>query len=110
MITSENIKAMIDHWLSTPVNGYFGQSYGCNVRDQLLKNLSSFSADRFIEKMKADIPVLGELDSSQLSIVSQQSGFENVYIYIKLGNILIEVGSNNTEQDYNQDFYNVTAS
>ena len=59
---SENIKAMIDHWLSTPVNGYFGQSYGCNVRDQLLKNLSSFSADRFIEKMKADIPILGELD------------------------------------------------
>lgn len=110
MINSANIEAMIDHWLSTPVNGYFGQSYGCNVREQLLKNLSRFGADHFIEKMKVDIPILSELDSSQLSIISQQSGFENVSVFIKLGNISIEVGSTNTDQNYNQDFYNVAAN
>lgn len=109
MITVAHIKDMIVHWLATPVNGYFAQSYGCNIREQLLQELSSFTADKFIEKMKQDIPILQQLDSDQLAIIAQSNGFATVNVFIQLGNMLIEVGVGK-QQTLKQDFYHVTAS
>lgn len=110
MINTEKIVSMINHWLATPVNGYFYQSYGSNVKEQLLKNLTAFSADAFLQKLKIDVPILNQLNGDQLSVVTQMPDFENVYVYIKLGNILIEVGVADTNKDTNQDYYDVTAS
>lgn len=110
MIDTQKIVNMINHWLATPVNGYFSQSYGSNVKEQLLKNLSAFSADNFLKKLKTDIPILSQLDSEQLGIVTQMPDFENVYVYIQLGKVFIEVGVTNSNKDTNQDYYNVAAS
>lgn len=108
MIDHNKISNMINHWMATPVNGYFYQGYGCNIKEQLLRNLTAFSADTFIAKMKTDIPILQQLDDDQLSIVSQTPDFENVYVYIKLGDIFIEIGKADTTTTA-QDFYDVTA-
>lgn len=109
MITTQNIVAMINHWLATPPNGYFSQGYGCNLKEQLLQNMDAFTADNFIKKMKVDIPVLQQLSDSQLSIVSNAIDFESVQVFIQLGDILIEVKPD-TQPYNNQDFYNTAAS
>lgn len=92
MITTDKIVAMIEHWLATPVNGYFAQSYGNDIRMHLLVNLSAFNANEFIRKMKQDIPVLQQLSHEQFGIVTQTIDFEKVKVFIQLGNILIDVG------------------
>lgn len=109
MINVDQVKRMIEHWLATPVNGYFYQSYGSTVKEQLLKNQSAFLADQFLEKMKKDIPILQQLPSEQLNLVSQTQGFDGVVVYVQLGYILIEVGKTSHQVDLNQDYYDVTA-
>lgn len=107
MISTSHVVAMIEHWLATPPNGYFGSSYGNNLAEQLLKNTSAFTADAFLAKMKKDIPILDEL-GDELNIVQSHEGFERVRVYIQLGDIHIEVKphTNHTQQD----FYHVAAN
>lgn len=92
MITTDKIVAMIEHWLSTPANGYFSQSYGNDIKMHLLVNLSAFTANEFVKKMKQDIPVLQQLSHEQFGIVTKTVDFETVKVFIQLGNILIDVG------------------
>lgn len=109
MIKTQHIVNMINHWLATPPNGYFAQGYGCNVKEQLLQNLSAFTADAFIAKMKQDIPVLQQLNDDQLSIVTNTVDFERVQVFIQLGTVFIEVKPA-IDNYVNQDFYNPNAS
>ncbi|WP_019518750.1 hypothetical protein [Faucicola boevrei] len=110
MITTDKIVAMIHHWLATPANGYFAQSYGNDIKKHLLVNLSAFTADEFIRKMKQDIPVLQQLNSDQLSIVSQTVDFESVKVFIKLGHILIDVGLSKNSNLGDTAYYDPTAN
>ena len=75
----------------------------------LLVNLTAFTADEFIKKMKQDIPVLQQLNSDQLSIVTQTVDFDKVQVFIKLGHILIDVGLSNHNNNTG-DYYDVTAN
>ena len=49
MILPEHIIAMLNHWLQTPANGYFGSSYGADLNSLLLRPLSTATADIFIQ-------------------------------------------------------------
>lgn len=109
VIDTNKIVAMIEHWLSTPPNGYFGSSYGNNLAQQLLKNTDAFTADAFLEKMKADIPILNEL-GDDIAIVQNHLDFERVQVYIQLGRVYIEVVVPNTNPTIEQDYYHATAS
>ena len=109
MINEKTIVTMINHWLATPPNGYFYQGYGNNLREQLLKNMSDFSAQSFLQKLKADIPLLQQIPSESLNIVSQTQGFDSVLVYIQIGSILIELGRDESNTNLNQDYYDVTA-
>lgn len=105
MITTKHIVAMIQHWLATPPNGYFGSSYGNNLAEQLLKNTEDYVADAFLEKLKSDIPILERV---QIDVVEEHLGFERVNVYLQIGETLIPITTPNI--DPNQDFYHVTAS
>lgn len=108
MIDAEKIKAMVKHWLDTPPNGYFGQSYGAVVRNMLLRDLSSDNADKLLEKLRRDIPLLAQLDDSQLSINTETRDFDKLYVYLFIGNIAIDLGEAKTENS-DQDYYDVRA-
>lgn len=108
MITAENIRQMIIHWLDTPPNGYFSQSYGADAKTMLLKELSADTADDFLRKLRADIPIIGTLDEEQLSISVETVGFDKINVVLSIGNIDIQL-NDNPITDIDQDYYNVSA-
>lgn len=108
MIDSKKVQAMIEHWLNTPPNGYFGQSYGADVRNMLLRELSSDNADALLKKLRADIPLLDQLNDDQLSINTKTQDFDKLYIYLIVGNITIRLGET-TPETTDQDYYDVRA-
>lgn len=108
MIDAPKIKAMIEHWLQTPPNGYFAQSYGADVRNMLLRELSSDNADALIKKLRRDIPLIAQFDDNQVSISTTTRGHDQVYVYLFIGNITIDLGESNT-QTSDQDYYDVRA-
>lgn len=59
-----DIESMINHWISTPENGYLGSSYG--YRSQLLQSTKSppnkEATNELITKVKIDIPLLADAD------------------------------------------------
>lgn len=108
MIDSTDIKAMVLHWLSTPPNGYFGQSYGADVRAMLLRELSADNADALLKKLRLDIPILNGLNENQLSVSTTTTGFDKINVYLNIGSIDIELGEAKIETSQ-QDYYDVRA-
>lgn len=84
MIQRNDLLAMVRHWLETPVNGYFGSGYGADLNALLLRPMSEPIADEFIDKMRRDIPVLNELSSDQLAILTEDDGFERKNLYLRI--------------------------
>lgn len=100
MITTDDVVAMVSHWLSTPKNAYFGQNYGQDLKRELLKNTNDFNADRLIAEMKKDIPILATLSDNQLGIVVQHGvdehgvavgSFERVRVVIQVFGVPIPI-------------------
>lgn len=109
MIVADDIKNMVNHWMSTPAGGYFGQSYGSDIKRILLRQLSAANADEFIKKIRQDIPVLTQIPSGDFSILTEPKGDSEVIIYLFIGqSIQIEIGRN-TPQTTNQEYYDVRA-
>ena len=108
MINANDVRRMIDHWLSTPPNGYFAQSYGADVKIMLLRELSSSNADALLEKLKQDIPLLKQLDDDQLRIETETVDFDRLNVYLMVGEIAIMLSEPQT-QTTDQDFYDVRA-
>lgn len=90
-ITRSDVLPMIEDWLYTPVNGFFGSPYGSDIASLLLRHQSDGAADQFIEKLKTDVPILRQLDSSQLALFSENEGFERKRIYLKVFDISIDL-------------------
>ena len=59
-ITNDNLLEMIEHWLNTPENGYFGSSYGgANIAASAINGLVDESSNKeFMDKLRVDIPAL----------------------------------------------------
>lgn len=108
MINANDVRRMIDHWLSTPPNGYFAQGYGADVKIMLLRELSSSNADALLEKLKQDIPLLKQLDDDQLRIETETVDFDRLNVYLMVGEIAIMLSEPET-QTTDQDFYDVRA-
>ncbi len=92
MITAPNLIAMFDYWFNTPCNSIFGQGFGADRTELFLKPEDTPIADNFLNKLKRDLPIFADLSSEQLSVEVEKDGFDVVMIYVRLGNILIELG------------------
>jgi len=57
----------------------------------LMGPLDSPVANEFINKMKQDIPILQQLSADQLALYSQNEGFETKVIYLKVGDVAINL-------------------
>jgi len=89
----EQILAMLEHWLDTKANAYYGSAYGEGLEKRLFVPMSTEQADSFLDDLKKDIPLLASLDSDTLSIVSADIGFDKKQFYIALGDALIPLGT-----------------
>lgn len=67
-ITGQDIYNMVTHWLRTPVNGYLGSDYGSDIKAMLQTPHAAGLADAFIDKMRADIPVLSMLPPGSINL------------------------------------------
>lgn len=109
MITANDIRAMVKHWMNTPAGGYFGQSYGSDIKRVLLRQLSAANADEFVKKIRQDIPILTQIPASDFSVVSEPRGDSELMVYILIGQSLqIEIGKS-TPQTTNQDYFDARA-
>lgn len=93
MISSKHISEMLNHWLSSKPNAYVGSNYGPDIESLFLKSLSSNTADRFIEKMLSDLPILKKIPSDQFKVFSSSSGFEKQQIILQIGDVKISLNT-----------------
>lgn len=85
-ITGDDIQRMIRHWLTTPENGYLGSGYGSNVRALLQRPqlADQRRVDAFLDKLRADVPVLQALPSGAVSIEAQPTGVDQLRIVLSV--------------------------
>lgn len=67
-IQSQDIHKMTEHWLSTPVNAYLGSDYGQDLKALLQRAQSDDAPDEFLNKMRADIPILQALPNNAANL------------------------------------------
>ena len=84
---------MVDHWLSTPTNGYLGSSYGNAIPDILQTPQASGLADAQLNKLRTDVPLVGAMPADQLNMYSVQTGPDKRAIYIEMAGAVIPVGN-----------------
>ena len=94
-----DIQRMIEHWLGTKPYGYIGVSYGRELQELLHKPMTEDTANKLIEWMKADMPILKQLGDADLSVVSEPIGIDKKKFYILIGEILIPIETEATNND-----------
>jgi len=93
-ITGKDIQQMVNHWLSTPLNGYLGSDYGQDARRLLQSPMSRGRADAFIRKMREDIIILNALPSGSVNIYSKNVGIDKVRVYVEVAGSNLEIKEN----------------
>lgn len=88
-ITPHLVQSMVRDWLTTPVNGYLGSSYGQDLRRVLHSPLGANLADAQLEKLRTDVPVLTMLPESSVNLYSDSNGIETKRLYIELAGKLL---------------------
>lgn len=95
VLALQEAKQIIVHWLNTPVNGYYGQSYGADLNSLLLQPMTARTADQLLAKLKRDIPLLSNLNSDQLSVRELVLGHDKKQLFIALGDVYIPLEKTN---------------
>lgn len=90
----DQIKAMIDHWMNTPPNGYRGVSYGRNIGEILLKPLNDDSANLLLQWMREDIPILQKIPQANLNVYSKPIGHDKREYFITIFEFVIPIVDN----------------
>lgn len=107
-LNEKQVAEMLEHWNGTPANSYRGSSYGESINRVLFQDMSAEVADKIIADIKEDIPLLANLDSDALSILSEDIGPDKKQIYISIGTIIIPIATSDTS-NYLGDTYNAQA-
>lgn len=68
VVSALEIQDMIRHHLRCPPNGYLGSGYGTDLPAELQRPLSGDYADRIIDKLIDDVPILSVLPSDAISL------------------------------------------
>ncbi len=75
---------MVRHWLETPVYAYLGSNYGNDLKALLQQPQNSVVADSFLQKLIADVPVLGALPAGSLNLYMEAVGNDRQRLVIDL--------------------------
>lgn len=83
-ITGDDIAGMVEHWLSTPVNGYLGSGYGQDLPSLLQRPHSDGAADGFMRKMREDVQILTALPGDAVTLYGQPVGVDRLDIVLEV--------------------------
>lgn len=92
-VTVKELEGMIEHWLSTPVDGYLGSSYGQDIKALLQLPHSDTAADRFVRKLVKDIPLLSAMSPEQISVYSIPSGVDRLDLVLEVAGTTYNLGN-----------------
>lgn len=91
-ITGTEIVGMVRHWLSTPIGGYLGSDYGSDTKALLQNPHNVVLADKFLAKLRRDVPVLAALPSSSVNLYASPSGIDRMDIVLEVAGVAIILG------------------
>lgn len=90
IINGEEVSGMIEHWLTTPPNGYLGSSYGSDPKSLLQRPNTDGLGDQFIDKMIVDVPVLSGLPQGAVNVSLKEDDKDSKTLLIDVaGNLVI---------------------
>ena len=92
-ITDKDVFEWVNHWLNTPTNGFLGSRYGSNPKGLLQKPLQGLSADSFIRKLKADLPIIGRAAPNSVNVLTDTTAPDGLNMYLELGGNIIKIGN-----------------
>lgn len=92
IIERKDVLSMIEHWLSTPPNAYFGLDYGADLNGFLLVAMSEHDANQFIAKLKRDIPLLADVD---INLFAEEIAVDKKRMYLQVGEVMIDLAQFN---------------
>lgn len=92
-ITNDDVFNMANHWLHTPTNAYLGSSYGSNPKSLLQKPLLGVSADGFVRKLKADVPIIGKASSNAINVLTDTTAPDGLNLYLEVGSNILKIGN-----------------
>lgn len=81
-ITAEELEGMVEHWLSTPVEGYLGSDYGQDAKSILQLPHSDGAADELLRKLRQDIIITTQLPPDAVSLYGAPSGVDRFDIVL----------------------------
>lgn len=87
--TARDLSSMVGHWLSTPPNGYLGQSYGSDVKAILQTPMSAGLANGLIAKCKTDVPLAR---SGNVNVFSYDTDIDKKAIVFEVAGEIVSVG------------------
>jgi len=90
-ITGNDIHGMVRHWLNTPVGGYLGSDYGQDVKALLQRPHADGSANSFLEKMRADVPVLAAMPAGMLNLYGVPSAPDRLDLVVEVAGQVIDI-------------------
>lgn len=88
-LNGDDIAGMVQHWLSTPVNGYLGSGYGSDIKSLLQQPNSSGLGDAFINKMLNDIPILQQMPRGSVNVYFEKVSKDRKRLLIEVGDVTI---------------------
>ncbi len=90
-ITGSDIQQMVDHWLNTPTNGYLGSGYGQDTKSLLQRPQSDGAPDAFLNKLRADVPVLQALPVGAVNLYRVSTAPDRLDLVIEVAGRAITV-------------------
>lgn len=91
-LDGHDVAAMVEHWTESPMNGYLGSDYGQTFKSYLQQPQMAVSANSFIQKMQADVPVLQVLPADAVSMYSIPKGTDGIATTIDVAGRSFELG------------------
>ncbi|AJK46253.1 hypothetical protein BGL_1c17440 [Burkholderia plantarii] len=90
-ITGNDIQDMVRHWLDTPVSGYLGSDYGQDAKSLLQLPQADGAPEAFLQKLRADVPVLQSLPAGALNLYGVPSLPDRLELIVEVGGRAIQV-------------------
>ena len=90
-INPEDASAMARHWLGTPVGGYLGQDYGSDPYSLLHNPMGAGTADGFLAKLRADVPLFANAPADAVNLYAVETGMDSYRLMLDVAGHDIEV-------------------
>lgn len=93
-VTGNDIQEMVEHWVNTPMNAYFGLDYGQDLKSllQIAMTDGGAGADEQLDKLKQDVPVLKVLPQGSSNIYAVNGGIDKLQLLIEVAGGVFQVG------------------